>query len=126
MVKLRVDSPHWRARTIHTKLVLASLPNPPVVSGIYRVRQRHGLVVAQQHPAPKNCKPCERSGTMVELTDGSKAWIADLQDDHARYAIGATVIKRCTVHAAWKAMETAINEHGAAAHQRQRVAVHIT
>jgi len=50
---------------------------------------------------------------MVALTDRSKTWIVDLLDDHARYAIGATVIRRFTVHAARKAMETAINEHGA-------------
>lgn len=50
---------------------------------------------------------------MVAMADGSKVWIVDLLDDHARYAIGATAVRRFTVHAAWKAMETAIAEHGA-------------
>jgi len=122
IVKLRVDNPRCGARTIHTKLVQAGLPQPPVVSTIHRVLQRHGLVVALQHWAPKEWKRFERKapndlwqidGTMVALTDRSKAWIVDLLDDHARYAIGATAIRRFTVHAAWKAMETAINEYGA-------------
>jgi transposase InsO family protein len=121
IVKLRVDNPRWGARTLHTKLVQAGLARPPVVSTIHRVLQRHGLVVAQEHRAPKKWKRFERhapndlwqiDGTMVALADGSKAWIVDLLDDHARYAIGATAVRRFTVHAAWKAMDTAITEHG--------------
>ncbi|MDJ0337581.1 DDE-type integrase/transposase/recombinase [Cryobacterium sp. PH31-O1] len=121
IVKLRVDNPRWGARTLHTKLVQAGLARPPVVSTIHRVLQRHGLVVAQEHRAPKEWKRFERhapndlwqiDGTMVALADGSKAWIVDLLDDHARYAIGATAVRRFTVHAAWKAMDTAITEHG--------------
>jgi len=120
-VKLRVDNPRWGARTLHTKLVQAGLGRPPVVSTIHRVLQWHGLVVAQEHRAPKEWKRFERhapndlwqiDGTMVALADGSKAWIVDLLDDHARYAIGATAVRRFTVHAAWKAMDTAITEHG--------------
>jgi hypothetical protein len=49
---------------------------------------------------------------MVALTDRSKAWIVDLLDNHSRYAIGTTAIRRFTVLAAWKAMEKAINERG--------------
>jgi len=50
------------------------------------VLQRHGLVVALQHRAPKAGKRFERKapkglwqidGTMVALTGGSKAWIVD-------------------------------------------------
>ncbi|MCK8675173.1 DDE-type integrase/transposase/recombinase [Rhodococcus sp. HM1] len=52
-------------------------------------------------------------GTQVTLADGSKAWIVDILDDHARYAIGATAARRFTAHAARRAMETAIDEHGA-------------
>lgn len=122
IVKLRIDNPRWVARIIHTKLAQAGLTKPPVVSTIHRVLQRHGLIVAQQHRAPKEWKRFERhapndlwqiDGTMVALADGSKVWIVDLLDDHARYAIGATAVRRFTVHAAWKAMETAIAEHGA-------------
>lgn len=47
------------------------------------------------------------------MADGSKAWIADLIDDHARFAIGAHAVRRFTPHAAWAAMETAVLEHGA-------------
>lgn len=53
IVKVRIDNPRWGARIIHTKLAQAGLTKPPVVSTIHRVLQRHGLIVAQQHRAPK-------------------------------------------------------------------------
>jgi transposase InsO family protein len=57
---------------------------------------------------------CGRStAPQVELADGSKAWVIDILDDHARFAIGATVARRFTATAAWRAMEIAISEHGA-------------
>lgn len=122
IVRLRLDNPRWGARIIHTKLIQAGLTDPPVVSTIHRVLQRHGLVVAQHHRAPQKWKRFERhapndlwqiDGTQVALVDGSKAWIVDLLDDHARLAIGATATRRFTVQSAWAAMETAIVEHGA-------------
>jgi transposase InsO family protein len=98
-------------------LVQAGLARPAVVSTIHRVWQRHGLVVVQEHRVPKEWKRFERhspndlwqiNGAMVALADVSKAWI----DDHARYAIGARAVRRFTVLAAWKVMDTAITEHG--------------
>lgn len=97
------------------------MANEPVVPTIYRVLRGHGSVVAQQYRAPKQWKRFERCApndfwqidcTTIALADGSKAWIVDLLDDHARYAIGATAVRRFTVYAAWKAMETTIAEHG--------------
>lgn len=37
----------------------------------------------------------------------------DILDDHARWALGATAAERFSVLAAWRAIETAITEHGA-------------
>ncbi len=51
--------------------------------------------------------------TQVELSERSKAWIVDILDHHARFAIGATATRRFTAVAARRAMETAITEHGA-------------
>lgn len=108
-MKLRVDNPRWGARIIHTKLGQAGPAEPPVVSTIHRVLQRHGPVVAHQHRVAKSWKRFERhapndlwqiDGTMVELADWSKALIVDRLDGHARYAIGATTTRRFTVHAA--------------------------
>ena len=57
---------------------------------------------------------CGRStATQVALANGSPAWVIDILDDHARFAIGATATRRFTAMAAWRAMETAITEHGA-------------
>lgn len=49
---------------------------------------------------------------MAALAGYSKAWMVDLLDEHARYAVGATALRRSTVHAAWQAMDTEITEHG--------------
>lgn len=59
------------------------------------------------------CDLWQIDGTQVSLADGSKAWIVDLIDDHARYAIGAYTVRRFTVNAAWTEMEKAAIEHGA-------------
>ncbi|MDJ0441441.1 DDE-type integrase/transposase/recombinase [Rhodococcus qingshengii] len=92
------------------------------MSTIHRVLQRNGLVSASPRRSPRTWRRFERyapndlwqiDGTQVELGDGSKAWIVDLLDDHARYAIGATATRRFTARSAWRAMETAIDEHGA-------------
>jgi hypothetical protein len=51
-------------------------------------------------------------GTQVSLSDGSPAWVIDILDDHAHFAIGGTATRRFTAMTAWRAMETAIIEHG--------------
>jgi transposase InsO family protein len=121
-VRLRFDNPRWGARIIQTKLAQAGIKDPPAASTIHRVLQRHGFVVTEHRRAPHEWKRFERQspsdlwqidGTQVALADGSKAWIVDLLDDHARFAIGATAVRRFTAQAAWKAMETPIVEHGA-------------
>jgi transposase InsO family protein len=52
-------------------------------------------------------------GTQVQLADGSSVWVIDILDDHARFALGAMAAERFSVVAAWRAIETAITEHGA-------------
>ncbi|GAA4474820.1 hypothetical protein GCM10023094_11150 [Rhodococcus olei] len=97
------DNPRRGARTIHTRLIRAGLTQPPAVSTIHRILQRHGSVTpAVQRPvrtwrrferyAPNDLRQID--GTQVELADRSKAWIVDILDDHARYAIGATATRR--------------------------------
>ncbi|WP_169592666.1 IS481 family transposase [Antrihabitans stalactiti] len=122
IVTMRTDNPRWGARTIHTRLIRAGLAAPPAVSTIHRILQRHGMVTAPIRRAPRTWRRFERfapndlwqiDGTQVELVDASKAWVVDLLDDHARYAIGATATRRFTGYAAWTAMETAIDENGA-------------
>ena len=122
IVRLRVDNPRWGARILQTKLKQAGLDPVPAVSTVHRVLSRHGLVNRQKQRTPKAWKRFERhapndlwqiDGTQVALADGSKAWIVDLIDDHARFAIGAHAVRRFTAQAAWTAMETAVLEHGA-------------
>lgn len=122
IVRLRVDNPRWGARVLRTKLQQAGLDPVPAVSTVHRVLVRHSLVHPHRTRAPKAWKRFERQapndlwqidGTQVALTDGSKAWIIDLIDDHARYAIGAHAVRRFTAQAAWTVMEKAVTEHGA-------------
>ena len=98
IVTMRIDNPRWGARTIHTRLIRAGLAAPPAVSTIHRILQRHGMVTAPIRRSPRTWRRFERfapndlwqiDGTQVELVDASKAWVVDLLDDHARYAIGA-------------------------------------
>lgn len=123
IVRLRKANPRWGARTIHTRLQRCGVPRVPAVSTIHRVLQRNSLI--QPRPRRRAVPAWRRferyapndlwqiDGTQVALVDGSPAWVIDILDDHARYAIGATATRRFTVVAAWRAMETAITEHGA-------------
>jgi transposase InsO family protein len=123
IVRIRKANPRWGARTIHTHLVRSGAPHVPAVSTIHRVLQRNSLITprAQRRAVPA-WRRFERyapndlwqiDGTQVTLTDGSVAWVIDILDDHARFAIGATASRRFTATTAWRAMETAIAEHGA-------------
>jgi transposase InsO family protein len=95
----------------------------PAVSTIHRVLQRNSLITprAQRRAVPA-WRRFERyapndlwqiDGTQVALADGSIAWVIDILDDHAGFAIGATASRRFTATTAWRAMEAAIAEHGA-------------
>jgi transposase InsO family protein len=123
IVRLRKANPRWGARTIHTHLRRSGAPNAPAVSTIHRVLQRYSLVAPRtlrraipqwrrfERYAPNDLWQID--GTQVALADGSAGWVIDILDDHARFAIGATATRRFTATAAWRAMETAITEHGA-------------
>jgi transposase InsO family protein len=123
IVRLRTANPRWGARSIHAHLRRSGAPTVPAVSTIHRVLQRNSLITprAQRRAVPA-WRRFERyapndlwqiDGTQVALTDGSPAWVIDILDDHARFAIGATAARRFTATAAWRAMERAIAEHGA-------------
>jgi transposase InsO family protein len=123
IVRLRKANPRWGARTIHAQLTRSGAPVVPAVSTIHRVLQRNSLITprSQRRTVPA-WRRFERyapndlwqiDGTQVALSDGSLAWVIDLLDDHARFAIGATATRRFTATAAWRAMEAAIAEHGA-------------
>lgn len=123
IVRLRKANPRWGARSIHTHLVRAGAPHVPAVSTIHRVLQRNSLITSRaQRRAVPGWRRFERNapndlwqidGTQVTLSDGSVAWVIDILDDHARFAIGATASRRFTATTAWRAMEAAIAEHGA-------------
>jgi hypothetical protein len=52
-------------------------------------------------------------GIGVELPDGSKAWVINILDDHARSAIGTTATSRVTVLSAWRGHRSRQSPHTA-------------
>jgi transposase InsO family protein len=123
IVRLRKANPRWGARTIHSQLRRAGASHVAAVSTIHRVLQRNALIPPRRsRRAVSAWRRFERyapndlwqiDGTQVALADGSLAWVIDILDDHARFALGATATQRFSVMAAWRAIETAITEHGA-------------
>jgi transposase-like protein len=104
IVRMRTVNPRWRARTIHAHPHRTGAPSVPAVSTIHRVLQRNSLITprAKRHAIPERRRferyaPNDMSqidGTQVVLTDGSAAWVVDILDDHARFAIGTTTTRR--------------------------------
>jgi transposase InsO family protein len=121
IVAIRSQRPRWGARKIRAELVRRGCASPPAVSTIHQVLRRAGLVGDQgrrrrlamrrfERPVPNDLWQID--ATQVALAGGTRAWVIDILDDHARYAIGARACLRATTSVAWAAMEQAIAEHG--------------
>lgn len=119
---IRRDRPRWGARKIRAELLRRGCVDPPAISTVHASLRRHGLVGEQparrrlawrrfERPVPNDLWQID--ATCVALTDATKAWVVDVLDDHARYAIAARACRQATTRVAWETMETAIAEHGA-------------
>ena len=58
-------------------------------------------------------EPDKIDATQVLLADGTKVWVIDILDDHARFAIAARACHPATTTEAWACMDEAIRTHGA-------------
>lgn len=121
IVALRERHPRWGARKIRAELVRQGLPAVPAASTVHAVLRRSGLVGEQRRRRTAAMHRFVREvpndlwqidATQVALADGSRAWIIDILDDHARYAIGALACRRATTSEAWRCIEDAIRAHG--------------
>ena len=121
IVALRKQQPRWGARKIRAVLQRHGCANPPAVSTVHQILVRNGLVGIQPQRRSRSWKRFERpvpndlwqiDATEVRLADQSKAWIIDVVDDHARFAIATHACRSASTTAAWTAMQQAIAEHG--------------
>ncbi len=99
-------------------------PDPiPSVSTIYRVLVRHGLVDATpRRRRREDYRRWQRAGPMelwqldivdgIRLADGSETKIVTGVDDHSRFCVIATVVRRATGRAVCTAFAEALREYG--------------
>jgi transposase InsO family protein len=122
VVEIRLARPRWGARKIRAELVRRGLGCVPAVSTVHAILRREGLIGEQPRRRQLAMKRFERpvpndlwqiDATQVALADKSKAWIVDVLDDHARFAIAAKACKTATTAVAWDCMDEAIRTHGA-------------
>jgi transposase InsO family protein len=122
--ELRRTHRRWGQRRIAFELGRQGCPGPiPSVSTIYRVLVRHGLVDA----VPRKCRRedyrrWERAMPMelwqldivdgIRLADGSETKIVTGVDDHSRYCVIATAVRRATGRAICGAFADALREYG--------------
>jgi transposase InsO family protein len=121
--QLRGAHPRWGPRRLLFELGKAKADPLPSRSTIYRVLVRHGLVPARTRKRRRqDYKRWEREEPMqlwqmdvtasVFLADGSECKLISGIDDHSRFCVIATVVRRATARAICRAFLTAMALHG--------------
>jgi transposase InsO family protein len=120
---LRTAHPRWGPRRLAYELAKAGIDPVPSRSTIYRVLVRHGLVPARkrkrrrqdykrwQREAPMQLWQVDITGS-VFLTDGTELKLISGIDDHSRFCVIATVVRRATARAVCRAFIAAMLAHG--------------
>jgi transposase InsO family protein len=121
--QLRGAHPRWGPRRLQFELGKANVTAVPSRSTVYRVLVRHGLVAARkrkrrrqdykrwQREAPMQLWQLDITGS-VFLTDGSELKLISGIDDHSRFCVIATVVRRATARAVCRAFVTAMRTYG--------------
>jgi transposase InsO family protein len=122
--ELRRAHPRWGQRRIEFELGRNGCPGPvPSLSTIYRVLVRHGLVDAiPRRRRRQDYKRWQRERPMelwqldivdgIRLADGSETKIVTGVDDHSRFCVIATVVRRATGRAVCTAFADALHRFG--------------
>jgi transposase InsO family protein len=112
--RIRGAHPRWGSRRLGYELGRAGIALVPSRSTIYRVLVRHGLVPARkrkrrrqdykrwQRVAPMQLWQLDVTGS-VFLADGTECKFISGIDDHSRFAVIATVVRRATGRAVYRA-----------------------
>ena len=121
--QFRGAHPRWGPRRLAFELGKANVTPVPSRSTIYRVLVRHGLVPARrrkrrrqdykrwQREAPMQLWQLDITGS-VFLTDGTELKLVSGIDDHSRFCVIATVVRRATARAVCRAFIAAMLAYG--------------
>ncbi len=121
--QLRRAHPRWGPRRLLFELGKARVSPLPSRSTIYRVLVRHGLVAARKRKRRRqDYKRWERDQPMqlwqidvtasVFLADGTECKLISGIDDHSRFCVIATVVRRATARAICRAFLAAMTLYG--------------
>ncbi|MEP7022419.1 MAG: IS481 family transposase [Actinomycetota bacterium] len=121
--QLRGAHPRWGPRRLQYELGKGQVAPVPSRSTIYRVLVRRGLVPARKRKRRRqDYKRWQREAPMqlwqlditasVFLTDGTELKLISGLDDHSRYCVIATVVRRGTARAVCRAFITAMRNYG--------------
>jgi transposase InsO family protein len=121
--QLRSAHPRWGPRRLQYELGKARVAPVPSRSTVYRVLVRRGLVPARtrkrrrqdykrwQREAPMQLWQMDITGS-VFLTDGTELKLISGIDDHSRFCVIATVVRRATARAVCRAFIAAMRTYG--------------
>ncbi len=121
--QLRGAHPRWGPRRLAFELGKAGVTPVPSRSTIYRVLLRHGLVPARkrkrrrqdykrwQRDEPMQLWQLDITGS-VFLADRTECKLISGIDDHSRFCVIATVVRRATARAACRAFAAAMLAYG--------------
>ncbi len=121
--QLRGAHPRWGPRRLAFELGKANVNPVPSRSTVYRVLVRRGLVPARkrkrrrqdykrwQRDAPMQLWQMDITGS-VFLTDGTELKLISGLDDHSRFCVIATVVRRGTARAVCRAFIAAMRTYG--------------
>jgi transposase InsO family protein len=119
--QLRGAHLRWGPRRMAYELGKAGVRPVPSRSTIYRVLVRHGLVAARKRRR-QDCKRWQREAPMqlwqlditgsVFLADGTELKRISGIDDHSRFCVIATVVRRATARAVCRAFLAAMMAYG--------------
>jgi transposase InsO family protein len=121
--QLRGAHPRWGPRRLAFELGKANASPLPSRSTVYRVLVRRGLVPARkckrrrqdykrwQHEQPMQLWQMDITAS-VFLTDGTELTLISGLDDHSRFCVIATVVRRGTARAVCRTFNTAMRTYG--------------
>jgi transposase InsO family protein len=121
--EIRREHPGWGPRRIEHELRRAGIRPVPSRSSIYRCLKRHGLIELRRRRRGRDeYKRWERDRPMqlwqmdvmggVLLDDGAEVKVVTAVDDHSRFCVTATLVRRATSQAVCDALIQALRTHG--------------
>ena len=123
IVALRRANPGWGPRRLGAELVREGLDPVPGRSSIYRALVRHRLIEpSRRRRRRSDYKRWERSRAMelwqmdvmgrVRLADRSELSVVTGIDDHSRFCVIASLVRRATARPVCDALTQGLNAHG--------------